>query len=408
MPFHLKSSDLAQSGGFLPLLEQFQHYGEHIFIEHPKQPTHLLSHPRYAPLLLRPQHFAKLGKQGRASGLGRLLGQGILTTSDETRWRNHRQIIQPLLNKKALAPLLPAVLEQVDRWLETRANNRCDDLHQAMLELSQKVMYQIIFGKDVPDDALHVSLALATAKRTKVQRARHDYVQRVQAHLAAQPVAGICPHLQQAGLAGEALHDELLTLMAAGQETSAAALTWTLALLWLHPEKMARYYADITRQAPEKLATLPYVRAVFAEALRLYPSIPVAPRVCLVDSQLAETTIKKGERVMLNILGIQRHDGLWQDALTFAPERWLEHSPARFHYLPFGLGRRFCVGREVALLMGETILPYILQRYSIESQETHLPPASVAISLKPKAPWLLTWHRRPPHVAHSSNVLKIA
>lgn len=367
-------------------MDNIHAYGEHVFIAHAKQPSHVLSHARYVPqVLLEPTHFSKLGGDGKISGLRRLLGQGILTNSEALSWRKNRRIIQPLLAKDTLYAQLAQIMRVVDEWLERLPTTF--DLYPALLELSQRVMYLLIFGMALPDKALNIPLELATAKLSKQQKVREEQQQILREHLQY-AAAGICPHLQEAGLAGEKLEDELLTLMAAGQETSAAALAWTLALLCQHPEIKQRYHAEIQGIASDKLATVPYVRHVFAEALRLYPTIPLAPRVALKTVKIDGVKLERGTRVMLNIWGIQQQPELWENASTFQPERF-QSTPTRFSYLPFGAGERFCVGRALALLMGETVLPYILQRYTPRAKHPNLPKRRLAISLQPKGEYWL-------------------
>lgn len=376
-------------------MDNIHAYGEHVFIDHAKQPSHVLSHPRYVrQVLLEPSLFSKLGGDGKISGLSRVLGQGILTNSEPVSWRKHRRIIQPLLAKPRVYQEIAPILSIVDDWLEHLPKKF--DLYPALLELSQRLMYLIIFGMALPDEALTIPLELATAKLSKQQRVRQAQQALLREHLEhvknsdedGKGAAGICPHLQQAGLEGETLEDELLTLMAAGHETSAAALAWTLALLCHHPTIMQRYQREINGITSQNLASLPYVRYVFAEALRLYPTIPLAPRVALHNIELDGVVLERGARVMLNIWGIHQHPEFWNNAEAFQPERF-QHTPQRFSYLPFGVGERFCVGRALALLMGESVLPYILQKYTPRAHNASLPKRRLAISLQPRGRYWL-------------------
>ncbi|MEM6431436.1 MAG: cytochrome P450, partial [Deinococcota bacterium] len=219
------------------------------------------------------------------------------------------------------------------------------------------------------------------------------------------------------GMNDTQLRDEVATLISAGHETTSYALTWACALVAHHPAVQVRLQAELdaffaTFFAGEKelleLLNLPYLNAVWQETLRLYPTIPTAPRVCLQDTTLAtsagEVTISQGARVLVSLYLIHRHPSYWSNEDDFVPERFLKHHAVetntkhKLAYMPFGAGERFCVGRELAPLEGLIMLALCVHHMNFEHLPT-LPEASVAISLLPKQPVKVRVYARTPRIS---------
>ena len=115
-----------------------------------------------------------------------------------------------------------------------------------------------------------------------------------------------------------------------------------------HPEVQTRLQADVDDFAENtlELRHFPYLNAVWQETLRLYPTIPAAPRVCVQDitleTEVGNVTIKKGQRVMVSIRHIHRNNQHWSDADSFMPERFLQDIPRhKLAFMPFGQGSVF-------------------------------------------------------------------
>ncbi len=152
------------------------------------------------------------------------------------------------------------------------------------------------------------------------------------------------------------LVDNLLTFLAAGHETTAKALTWTLYLLARAPQWQERILAEIDavvgadavgRGAPR---APPVTRAVLKEAMRLYPPAPIMTRRAAEDVELGGQTIKAGTFIVIPIFAVHRHRQLWDDPDRFDPERFTperEAKYARTQFMPFGFGPRTCIGSRL-------------------------------------------------------------
>ena len=183
------------------------------------------------------------------------------------------------------------------------------------------------------------------------------------------------------------IRDELLTLFAAGHETTANALAWTLYALANAPREAESLRGELEEVLAKRaanvkdLAKLPYTKAVFQEGLRLYPTIPSAPRVALKDCELGGYAIPEGAKVFVSIYAIHRHPQFWSERNTFRPERFLNGTSLQKAYMPFGLGGRVCIGQNLAMLIGQLVLATLAQHIRFEPLPEYSVQPKVSISL---------------------------
>jgi cytochrome P450 len=148
------------------------------------------------------------------------------------------------------------------------------------------------------------------------------------------------------------LKDELLTLLAAGHETTAIGMAWTLHHLHHQPEVLQKLLAELAPLGPvpdpEALARLPYLGAVCDEALRINPVVSVVGRLTLAPFTLRGRELPAGTGIMAAICAVHFNPELYPEPLRFRPERFLERKYSPFEYLPFGGGARRCIGAAFA------------------------------------------------------------
>jgi cytochrome P450 len=174
---------------------------------------------------------------------------------------------------------------------------------------------------------------------------------------------------------GEArLVDQVATMILAGHETTAAALFWAIHLVCGRPEVEERILAEVERQdlgpggAAASLSALPYTRAVVQESLRLYPPAFAIARVARADDEADGIAMKKGAVALIAPWVLHRHRLLWSEPERFDPARFLPGAPppGRFHYMPFGIGPRVCIGAQFALTEATLVLARLIQAFRIE------------------------------------------
>jgi cytochrome P450 len=200
------------------------------------------------------------------------------------------------------------------------------------------------------------------------------------------------------------LRDDLMTMLIAGHETTAAVLTWTLYLLAQHPEIADDAVAEINAcvenadgiPTPEEVRKLEKVRMILAEGMRLYPAPPILIRRAIKDVTLPrggngkEITLKAGTDCFIAVWNLHRSPDLWEDPEKFDPSRfsrrfenhaiegWGGLNPelmtglypneqcTDFSYVPFGGGQRRCAGDQFAMLEAVTALSVLLKKFKFE------------------------------------------
>jgi cytochrome P450 len=156
---------------------------------------------------------------------------------------------------------------------------------------------------------------------------------------------------------------------AAGHETSANALSWTLLLLALFPEVTARASAEVdevlrgSEPTADSLDRLEYLGWVVKESLRLFTPAPWNGRVLADDTELLGHHIPAGAEVLVSLYETHRMPELFPNPLRFSPERWETATPTPYEYNPFSAGPRTCIGNAFATMEIKIVLAMILQRY---------------------------------------------
>jgi cytochrome P450 len=203
------------------------------------------------------------------------------------------------------------------------------------------------------------------------------------------------------GLTAAEVHDHVITLLMAGHETTANALTWTLYLLDRHPEVQDRLRAEVGRlggRAPEAgdLPTLTYARAVISEAIRLYPPAWIIGRTLCADLELGGWRLPAGSIAAVSPL-LLHHDPRWYpDPETFDPGRWLDErrrAVPRHAYLPFGTGPRSCIGEQFAWTEAITVLVVLAQSWTFKADPGFEAIPSYRVTLRPDGELPMTAYR---------------
>lgn len=389
-------------------LVQHKRYG---FVFRARFPRPLLAfaHPRHLCRVLR-SHVLNYPKSGDYTFLRPLLGNGIFV-SDGDFWARQRRLLSPEFRPNAVQRFLPVIIESVESilaaWSQSAARGEARDISDDMLRLTLWGVGGALFKRDFRAEAeqigrsLELCLEQATTQMLSVGllkpwmptpgnlRAREGearlnaIVGDVIARRRAQPGDGdiisrllVAKDEETGGVMTEAqIVDEVKSLILAGHETTSLALSWAFYLLSRHPEAAARLTDEVTRvlggrpPAPEHLEQLVYTRAVFFEAMRLYPPVPGVSRIAREDDAFDGIVVKRGELVGLSIYATHRHPELWSRPDAFEPERFLEANVGRiepYSYIPFLVGRRVCLGEHFAIMEGVAALAMMVDRFRLE------------------------------------------
>ena len=189
------------------------------------------------------------------------------------------------------------------------------------------------------------------------------------------------------------LRDEAITLLLAGHETTALALSWTWFLLGQHPEIEARLAAEIAEVLGDRLATaddipdLKFAESVVMEAMRLYPPAWVIGRKSTRPGELGGYSFPKGTTILISPWVLHRDPRYFSEPEAFRPERWmgnLARELPRFAYMPFGGGPRICIGQRFAMIEAILVLTTMAQRFSMAWRPDRKVMPFPSITLRPK------------------------
>jgi len=357
------------------------------------------------------------------------LGDGILT-SEGASWRWQRRTAAPLFRPADLESLVPAMTaaadDQLARWRMSSAGS-IQAIDADMTLTTFRVISATMFAGSADAEAVAILKAADKALATiswdiaaammnipgwlwypgKLSRRRAG-------HALRSAVAAILARRREAGLEGDdllarlarakdpetgapmsekQLVDNLVTFLAAGHETTAKALTWTLYLLARAPRWQERVKAEIDTvvgNSPVEarhLDQLLVTRMVLKEAMRLYPPAPVMTRLAAETTILGPATVTAGTLIVIPIYVVHRHRKLWDDPDRFDPERFAPEREAKYprtQFMPFGFGPRTCIGSTFAMMEATAILATLVRGARFEWDGVHAPEPLSRVTLRPK------------------------
>jgi cytochrome P450 len=189
------------------------------------------------------------------------------------------------------------------------------------------------------------------------------------------------------------LRDEVITLLLAGHETTALALSWTWYLLAQHSDvdtKLAAELRDVLGGRAPTVGDLPqlrYTEQVVTEAMRLYPPAWGFGREALADCEIGGYAIPAGTTIIISPWVSHRDPRYFDQPAEFRPERWsgdFARQLPRFAYMPFGGGPRICIGNRFAMMEAVLILATVAQRFRLRWHGTRPVVPQPSITLRPK------------------------
>ena len=322
-----------------------------------------------------------------------LLGRDSLLLQDGDEHARARRLLSPAFGRREIGGYRTMVEEvtaqQLDRW--PRAGRI--RAHVLLNELTLEVILRVVFG--VTDSArldrmrpivaravdagpvVMIGLGIPTLRRFRpwsrqvrdlesiheflgdeIAAARRDPALPDRRDLLALLVRASADDAQ--GLTDHEMRDQLMTLVAAGHETTATAMAWSMLELARHPRIQERCVDEIAEGGSR------YLDAVLKETLRLHPVVPMVMRELQEPATVGGRTYPRGMTVSPSIVLAHRDPTSYPGPAEFDPDRFLGDVPTPTTWLPFGGGARRCIGASFAMMEGEVILRQVLERYRLE------------------------------------------
>ena len=373
-------------------------------------------------LLSRPEHAERVlvanqdnyVKSFTYRPLRAVLGDGLLTSEGET-WRRHRRQVQPVFAHRHVVGFAPQMVESAVKAAGRWPDGAALDAAAEMRRLTLDIVGRALFGSELAGEAGRTGRSLealqrgaiigvympgAFSKRGVYQRipglggALSQLDELVQRTVSGSGGGELLNLIKESGRFDEAeLRDEVLTLLLAGHETTAASLAWTFMLLSQHPAVRDRLEDEVDQvlgdREPEAadVDKLPWTKAVLSESMRLYPPAWTIERDALADDDLGGVEIPARSVLAVPPYLLHRNPDIWQNPEGFQPERFMgEQNRHRYAYLPFGGGRRICVGAGFAMLEATLVLATISRTHRLDLLPGVRVPGRAEITYRPAGP----------------------
>jgi cytochrome P450 len=348
-----------------------------------------------------------------------LLGNGIMTSEGDF-WRRQRRMMQPSFHRRVIdqfSDLIEEVNEKfAERWAASAALGEPINLTDDVSELTLEIVLRSIFGSDLArlERQMGANPFEVVAKETNRDLKfafRFRSLTKLVAELIERRRREPEEHFDflgmlmatrdrdsDAGMSDKEMIDEVLTLIVAGHETTAAALTWVWYLVSQHPQTAQALQDEADRVTAKRLGldaaeSLAFTHQVIQEALRLYPPGWLLTRRTLEADELGGYAIGPRTDVFISPYLLHRHPAFWSEPEEFRPERFAGADAAerhRFSYIPFAVGPRHCIGEGLAMFEMLVHVHRMSQRFALTRASDEPIELEAQINLRPRSNLMMT------------------
>jgi cytochrome P450 len=376
-------------------LERLRRYGTRCTVRLPFQPPFvMLSDPAdIKELFTAPADALHPGEGARV--LEPIVGRNSVILLDEADHLEQRRLLLPAFHGERMQRMTDVMVQMTDAELDSWPTGEPVTLHPRLQQLTLEIILRSVFGLaagprldrlrallgevlSFAESPLSVVPALQRALRwTPTQRrfqAAHRRVDEELFELIAERRAEADPdaddvlamllqarHEDDSPMSDGELRDELMTALVAGHETTASQLAWALERLAREPKVTARLVAELDEDSGDA-----YLSATITEILRLRPVLPNAePRLTMQAVTIGGFDYPAGVVLLANAYLVHHDPELYEDPYAMRPERFLDTPPGTYTWIPFGGGRRRCLGASFAIQEMKIVLAAALRRFEL-------------------------------------------
>lgn len=336
-----------------------------------------------------------------------LVGDYSIFSLSGSRHRRERRLLMPPFHGERMQAYGQSICERVVKTMNSLSIGTRFSARQLAQEISLEVILKVVFGierEDYFDRLKSLLIKLTDSLQSpaiagllffpslqkdwgalspwgyfrSVQRQVSELVyaqirdRRSQSHVGSDILSLLISARDETGqpMSDAELHDELITLLIAGQDTTATAIAWGLYAIHRHPQVGEKLLVELDRLSkspePTTIVQLPYLTAVCYETLRLFPVVILTvPREVKESVELMGYQLEPGVRLYGCIYLTHQRPDLYPEPKTFKPERFLERQFSPYEFLPFGGGVRRCIGEALASFEMKLVLATMLSRYRL-------------------------------------------
>ncbi len=388
-------------------------YGKRFTIKLPGQPPFvMLSDPdELAQVFKAPPDVLHPGEGARI--LEPVVGSYSVILLDEREHLEQRKLLLPAFHGDAMSKLTGLMEELAEDEVSGWEVGRPFELHSHFQALTLEIILRAVFGLDAGarldalrnrmTEILEFGTSIASVNEAlwrnffgfgpyaKFTRARDKADELVFAQIDERRQSGErrddilsmlldARHEDDSEMTRQEIRDELMTALVAGHETTASELAWAFERLAHSPDVLARLHAEIDDGSDDA-----YLTAFIQEVLRRRPVLPQAePRLVKKQVTIGDWTYEPGCVLGCNAWLVHHDPDIYPDPFAFRPERFLEEPPGTYTWIPFGGGRRRCLGASFAMLEMKVALKAALSRYTVEPATTLERTRRRAITISPR------------------------
>ncbi|MFO0661097.1 MAG: cytochrome P450 [Polyangiaceae bacterium] len=360
-------------------------------------------------------------KDNFAKDLQRILGQGLITSEGEF-WRRQRRLAQPAFHREKIASFATTMVDAAEREAARWWPGQVRDVHVDMMRVTLDIVARTLFNTDVAEaadeighivesvmnryaDWRYAALPVLDRIPTKSNREFDQGLKRLDELIyeiidktdenGSSFVSMLRAARDEDGsqMSPKQLRDEVVTLILAGHETTALALSWTWLALSRQPVLMQRLHAELNEvlggRSPtlDDLPRLKLTSNIIHESLRMYPPAWSTGRLAIAPCDLGGYQLQPGQQVWVPIWAVHRDPRWYSHPEVFDPDRWnndlLKKLP-KFAYMPFGGGPRLCIGQGFAMIEAVLLLATFAQRFKVEVLPDHPIDYIASVTMRPK------------------------
>ena len=371
-------------------------------------------------------------------GLKPIFGNSMIT-NDGARWQKIRMPQQPAFHPDMFVDYVPyfvqAINQKMANWKEIAVSGEEFEMVEQTWTLAADMICKALFDRDMlfdphfvfkcvktyTDVMNHKSIRLRKVagedfdlteeNAAKAIEAWHEVPDLVMASDPREHREKTLLKIIEAAVADPAIPefdhqqavDELKQYLWAGTETTALTLAWAMYLTSIHPEAASRIREEGEAVLGDREPTaadysaLAYTRAVIQETMRIYPPVWSLIRVAAAADEIGDKKVEPGDRVVMFAYGVHHDARFWEAPEEFRPERWMGDAAKKrqkYTYLPFGAGRRSCIGGAMSQVENTLALSILLRRFRLEYTGANPPGISGTVTLTPRGGLMFKVHER--------------
>ncbi len=378
-----------------------ERYGKRFTIRLPLSPPFvMLTDPaEVKEVFTAPPDVLRPGQGARV--LEPIVGSNSVLLLDESAHMSQRKLLLPAFHGERMERLSGLMEEVTSEELAQLPRNAPVELHPRMQDLTLRIILRAVFGLDPgerfdtlrerlqamlefgdkpislmppPKDSVAARIAESVGPFARFVRMQAEVDALIFELIAERRAEGVerddvlamlveARHEDDSPMSEQEIRDELMTLLIAGHETTASTLAWAFERLGHDPRVLSRLVEEI--DAGEDA----YLTATIQETLRIRPVLPnVAPRLVAKPIEIGGWTYPAGCSLVLNSYLIHHDPDIYPDPDRFQPERFLDEQPSTYTWIPFGGGRRRCLGASFAMLEMKIVLRNALAAFELQPE----------------------------------------